>query len=360
MTLGSETYSRADTTTIDDVLKSDIFDNVSATSVTVNDKTSEDSISNSSEKLSNSSDDNQHNIEVFPKVASQMDNDDSSKQLLSEESPDDVVDDQPVTTDLTLTKTVELTEFEPDPEPPLLPEPELEIAKPKSEQKTLNVNMPETIEPIEMENPIEEQNDLKEISQNNFESTMDDISDAELESLEQELEDLVASTEEPAEKREVFVITLEESIRNPLPEPDEESTAVIERIEEPANPVKPFEKTAEVNVGEILEDTSGIQEVAATSVLVNQSEQNESSVSEGQEAVEPSNLEQPVTPIDPDPVVSTSSTDESTSIQNLPSQSNEDFSLNEQSNSTGSLTSAPDLGRVPPYWYVRKTFDERL
>jgi MAD (mothers against decapentaplegic) interacting protein len=51
---------------------------------------------------------------------------------------------------------------------------------------------------------------------------------------------------------------------------------------------------------------------------------------------------------DIDPVLSTS-TDESTSIQNLPSQSNEDFSNNE-SNSTASLTSAPELGKVQPYW----------
>lgn len=351
VTLDSETGevddSRGDTTTIDEVTRSEIYDNgvtqtISATSLSVNDKSPDSTIvssSDSSERPSNSSDEresNQRNNEF--QAMSHADNDDSSKQLLlSEESsnqPDDNADDQPVTTDLTLTKTVELTEYDPDPEP------EPKAAQPESEQRTFNVILQEVVEPIEIEmvKQVEEQNDFKEISHNNFESTMDDISDAELESLEQELEDLVKTSSD---------VVLEESVKEL--EVDEEATAVIETIHEPEvlESVEPTAATAEIETNKLPEDASDIPEASAISE--NNSEQQELSVSEAQEAVEPSNLEQTVTPTDPDPVVSTSSTDESTSIQNLPSQSNEDFSINE-SNSTGSLTSAPDLGRVPPYW----------
>ena len=355
--------SIADTTTVDEVIRSEVFDNgvtqtISVTSLSANDKTP-DSITSSidsSERSSNSSDERdnqQHNHEVLSQVTSQIDNDDSSKQfLISEESsiqPDDKeqqdnIDDQPVTTDLTLTKTVELTENDQEP----VPEPE--AMQPESEQKTFNANIPEIVQPVEIEmvKQVEEPNDVKEMSHNNFESTMDDISDAELESLEQELEDLVAVAEFNVEKAsdDVAVKALEESIKEP--EVDEE-TAVIETTNEPETsaPAEKSETTAEVVTNELPDDLSEIQEISVISE--NDSEHRESSVSEAQEAVEPSNIEQPITPTDPDPVVSTSSTDESTSIQNLPSQSNEDFSINE-SNSTGSLTSAPDLGRVPPYW----------
>lgn len=347
------------------MIRSDIFENgvsqtISATSLSLcNDETPDSVLSSSdtSERSSNSSDecDNQHNNEVSSQVASHLDNDDSSKQLLiSEDSsnqPDDNVDDQPVTTDLTLTKTVELTEF--DPEPELEPK----ISQLESEQKTFN-DLPKLVQPFEMEivKQIDEPKNLKEISHNNFESTMDDISDNELESLEQELDDLVALTELNVEKSnsDVAVKALEDSLKDSLKEPqvDDEATAVIETTNEPENhvPVEPVEIAIELPTNDIPESPSEIQEISAVSVN-DESEQRESSASEAQEAIEPSNLEQLVTPTDPDPdpVVSTSSTDESTSIQNLPSQSNEDFSINE-SNSTGSLTSAPDLGRVPPYW----------
>lgn len=357
--------SRTDTT-IDEVIRSEIFDNgftqtFSATDFTTTDKSQDSIISSSdssdSRELANSSDEadqDQFHNGIPSQVLSHPENDDSSKLLISDESsnqPDDNVDDQPVTTDLTLTKTVELTEYEPDPEPEPVPELQPEIAPPESEQKTFNANKFVIPQPIEMEmvRQVEEPNDIKEMSLNNFESTMDDISDAELESLEQELEDLVAIVEQSVDKStsEIVVKTLEESL-NKTPEAKDEEAAVKKTIEpEMTATAEPIKFADEADADDPIEDPSTIQEASAISE--NDNEQRESSVSEAQEAIEPSNFEQPVTPTDPDAALSASSTDESTSIQNLPSQSNEDFSINE-SNSTGSLTSAPDLGRVPPYW----------
>lgn len=346
--------SIADTTN-DDVLRSDFFDNgvtqtISGTTFSVDDKSS-DSIatsSNSSDSEDSSStsgerDGARHNHEIPSQAASQLDNDDSSKLLISEESSnqpeDENVDDQPVTTDLTLTKTVELTEYDPEPEPDVAA-----VEEPESEQKTFNIEA-EVMKPMEMKmvRQVEEPNDVKEMSLNNFESTMDDISDAELESLEHELEDLVAIAEQSVEKAncESAVKSLEDSLEKTAQVVEEAPPAVVLVAGE-------MEATREPPAVEPLEDPSEIQEASIVSEV--EGEQRESSVSEAQEAVEPPAAEPTeASSVDPDPALSTSSTDESTSIQNLPSQAIEDFSINE-SNSTGSLTSAPDLGRVPPYW----------
>lgn len=346
--------SIADTTN-DDVLRSDFFDNgvtqtISGTTFSVDDKSS-DSIatsSNSSDSEDSSStsgerDGARHNHEIPSQAASQLDNDDSSKLLISEESSnqpeDENVDDQPVTTDLTLTKTVELTEYDPEPEPDVAA-----VEEPESEQKTFNIEA-EVMKPMEMKmvRQVEELNDVKEMSLNNFESTMDDISDAELESLEHELEDLVAIAEQSVEKAncESAVKSLEDSLEKTAQVVEEAPPAVVLVAGE-------MEATREPPAVEPLEDPSEIQEASIVSEV--EGEQRESSVSEAQEAVEPPAAEPTeASSVDPDPALSTSSTDESTSIQNLPSQAIEDFSINE-SNSTGSLTSAPDLGRVPPYW----------
>lgn len=371
----------------DDQMRSEIFDQgtrtFSATTYSAKFSDSSDS-SSDSDVTSNSSDegqDNQRNSEVLSQVTTTIDHDDSSKRLISDESSTnqqfenfDNADDQPVTNDLTLTKTVELTENEPDPEP------EVEVPKPEPQQENIKVVKLVIPQPIEVETmkPLEEPNEeiLKEMSLNNFESTMDDISDAELESLEQELEDLVASVELNIEKASPTDIVL----KTPTEDSNEIKTEVIEElVTTPCEPerssaieqvvvagtaesvekagqekitakqteveVETGEKTLEIETPAITteqEDLSEIQEISVVSET-----ERESSVSEAQEAFEPS--EQPATTPDADPAISTSSTDESTSIQNLPSQATEDFSINE-SNSTGSLTSAPDLGRVPPYW----------
>lgn len=377
--------SRADETTIEDVIRTDTCDidftqTISAASFTINDQTQDSIISSSdssdSEDLTNSSDDRDKvhlNSEITSQITSHMEHDESSKRLISDESSNQVeenVDDQPVTTDLTLTKTVELTENEPEPEQEEEPEavPVEVDAQPESEQRTLNGGKFEIPQPIEavMVRHVEEANDMKEMSLNNFESTMDDISDAELESLEQELEDLVAIVELSNEKSssETAVKVLEDSIEK-ASEVKEETEAVIKIIEpEQPPPADPKElakeeeetlkelKLKERKLDELPEDPSEIQEVRAVTEEQDVDQRESSAASEAQEAVEPSNIEPSATLTDADaaqPDISTSSTDESTSIQNLPSQSNEDFSINE-SNSTGSLTSAPDLGRVPPYW----------
>lgn len=345
--LRSEEDSRADTTN-DDMIKSEIFDNaitqtVSATTFSVTSSNSSDSDDSSS--TSGEDDDQKHH-----ELPSHLDNDESSKQLISDESSyqpeDEIIDDQPVTQDLTLTKTVELTEYDPDPEPE-----EVKIAEPESEQNNCAVeDKSEVVQPIEMFRQVEEFHDVKEMSLNNFESTMDDISDAELESLEQELEDLVAIAEQSVENitSEIAVESLMDSLEktsdiiSETPQPVAFELPLAEIVDVPE---KQVETPTEPSVIEVIDDPSEIQEACALSEV--EGDQRESSLSEAQEAVEPT--EQSVIPADPDPVLSTSSTDESTSIQNLPSQSNEDFSVNE-SNSTGSLTSAPDLGRVPPYW----------
>lgn len=367
MELGSEDVdtddAEAGTTINDDVMKSELFDNgvtqtFSATSFSVDDKSTDSIVTSSSDSddSSSSDGDNIRHQEIPSQVTSHLDNDDSSRRLISDESsnqPDENVDDLPVTTDLTLTKTVELTENEPDPEP----EVNNDVAEPESEQKTYNAIEPEVPQPIVMElmrHQVDEPNDIKEMSCNNFESTMDDISDAELESLEQELEDLVSTAEksscESAVRALEAIMDRPEEIKDELPVV---ITVAFPEAPPPAEPVvAPPEPVAEpadeAKVEPIIEDLSEIQEISVMSETVD--EQRESSVSEAQEAVEPSIAEQQEPPTaDPDAALSTSSTDESTSIQNLPSQSNEDFSINE-SNSTGSLTSAPDLGRVPPYW----------
>lgn len=373
----------ADETTTD-VIRSEIFDNgatqtISAPSFNVNDKSSDSIVSSSdssdSEDSSNCSEERanmQNHSELPSQLTSHLDNDDSSKQLLiSDESSNqqeaDNADDQPVTTDLTLTKTVELTENDPDPEPEIDVEP---AAEPESEQRTFNVVKFEIPQPIEMVRQIEEPNDIKEMSLNNFESTMDDISDNELESLEQELEDLVALTDQNADKASDSALKALEDSLEKTAEAKEETAAVmktvdpvssaqevvehvIEKLEEKRDKALSEQSTIDqvVPIEQIVitepVDEPSIQEVSIVSDT--DDDQKESSVSEAQEAVEPAKFEDAITPTDPDPALSTSSTDESTSIQNLPSQSNEDFSMNE-SNSTGSLTSAPDLGRVPPYW----------
>lgn len=374
--------SRADETTIEDVIKTDTCDNdftntLSAASFTINDQTPDSIISSSdssdSEDLTNSSDERDRvhlNSEVTSQITSHIEHDESSKRLISEESSNQLeenVDDQPVTTDLTLTKTVELTENEPERESEPNEEPQPEhievVAQPEPEPRAHNAAKFEIPQPIEavMVRNIEEVNDIKEMSLNNFESTMDDISDAELESLEQELEDLVAIAELVVEKSnscETAVKALEDSIEK-ASEVQEEAAAMIKTVElEHSTPAELKEIVVEevkelpkeLQLKELPEDPSEIQEVSAVTEERDVDQRESSAASEAQEAVEPLITAEPSTTIaDPDAAISTSSTDESTSIQNLPSQSNEDFSINE-SNSTGSLTSAPDLGRVPPYW----------
>jgi MAD, mothers against decapentaplegic interacting protein len=335
------------------VIRSEIFENgvtqtISAASFSVDDKSSDSLVTSSNSSDSDrdsSSDDIRQNLEIPSTVTtSHLENDDSSKRLLiSDESslaPEEQ-DDQPVTTDLTLTKTVELTENDPDPEPEVSEV--VEEPPPPAVQRTFDVKKFEIPHPIEMmmERPVEE---IKEMSLNNFESTMDDISDNELESLEQELEDLVAIAElSVGVSTEAAVKTLEDSIEKVEEVKEVETpTAVIDVVAE-------LEKPVEVEVAALELPTANenqIEEASAVSEI--EVEQKESSVSEAHEAIEPTAEQAIVTPTDHDAVLS-SSTDESTSIQNLPSQSNEDFSINE-SNSTGSLTTQPDLGRVPPYW----------
>lgn len=365
-----EAASIADTTYDDDVIRSEIYENGftqtnSATSFAAANDKSSDSIDSSTDSSQTQDSSNTADVGGFMRhkddVTSNLEHDDSSKLLISDESTNQIeadVDDQPVTTDLTLTKTVELTENEPDPEP------ELEVhvveLEPESEQQTFNVNKLQIPQPMEMMKYLEEPNDIKEISLNNFESTMDDISDAELESLEQELEDLVAVADQSIDKTSTDIVAkvIEEfaekanerpKVEETVTEAEEESpmeeksvkpehSAPVEKVMQAPEPPPPVEE---------LEDPSEIQEISAVSE--NENDQRESSASEAHEAVEPTGAIQEPVLADPDFALSTSSTDESTSIQNLPSQSNEDYSINE-SNSTGSLTSAPDLGRVPPYW----------
>lgn len=265
--------------------------------------------------------------------------DNSSKLLIN--SDESNLNEEEVTTDLTLTKTVEPTEYDPEsnqPNEPLENKADEEVI----EKQVVIEEKPD--DPIKVVHEIlEEKFDIKEIS-HNFESTMDDISDAELESLEQELDDLIAAAAEAvnSEEEEIVVKSVEESIEKTVGDVVEEiqSEKIVEEVSE-----APLELP--IVAEEIITDEQ-------PSVIEN--EQAES-ISEAIEAEEPQqstiidNIEEPIAQIDPDAeaALSTSSTDESASIQNLPSQSNDDFSINE-SVSTGSLTSQPLLGHVPPHW----------
>lgn len=302
--------------------------------------------------------------------------DDSSKRLInSDESNQNDEEDMNVTTDLTLTKTVEPTEYDPDPEPN---EPQMEEQNNDVIEEDKPEDLPKAV--------IEEKFDIKEIS-HNFESTMDDISDAELESLEQELDDLISAAANAvnSDEDEVAVKSLEESVektvgeslKDKIAEEVPKSTEVCENVEEisketAANQEVNFEKESEEiskeNESEskieeipkeLLEISNKIQEFSDIPQEIHQDisidEQpsvieNEipESISEALEAEEPQQNPSNVD-ADAEAALSTSSTDESASIQNLPSQSNDDYSINE-SVSTGSLTSQPLLGHVPPHW----------
>lgn len=336
---------------------------ITLTSLSIDDKTST-TLASSDSSVSTSSSDSEG--EEFIPAEITANQDESMNPLISEESinqsepvveeQEDIVDDQPVTTDLTLTKTVELTENEPDIE-------EKVIEEEKSEQKTFNNQEVVENRPIEIVKPmmmIEEPREI-EVSQYNFESTMDDISDAELESLEQELEEIVAAeqnfTNENAVKELEKIV--EENSKNEESKDEvkveEQKNEVIEEtkneeekaVEEISNPKLNDEKETEevIEKMEITESEKSVEPINIAQVDEEEKDDppsvQEESVSEAQEAIEP--------PTDAAIDPASSSTDESASIRNIPSQSNEDFSMNE-SNSTGSLTSAPDLGRVPPYW----------
>ncbi|KAG5671509.1 hypothetical protein PVAND_001703 [Polypedilum vanderplanki] len=335
-------------------------------SVEINSSSTDTTASSSSSSSSNSETGN---------IYERNNTDDSSKRLISEESSNQndvreisvkedneiLDDDQPITTDLTLTKTVQLTEF--DQEPVI----EFNDDEPN---KTVEIENNNVQEPVVQEKMIEEPIDnIREMS-HNYESTMDDISDAELESLEQELDDLVAAAaaEEANLDRiieENEIKDIEESIEKTVETDDkkdekenteeaiveqpndskvgtEESVVTVEEKEIDISKKENEPKEESAKVSEIVE----VIEPEVTSVIENDQPE---SVSEAQEAIEPPSSPQIVPPSSPDPALSTSSTDESASIQNLPSQSNEDFSVNE-SNSTGSLTSEPKHGSVPPYW----------
>ncbi|CAG9807295.1 unnamed protein product [Chironomus riparius] len=309
------------------------------TSSSATDTTSSSSI-NSNEIQSE--DDEIRKSDQIPLNVSQFDIDESSKRLISEEGEPD----QPVTSDLTLTKTVDLTEYDPEPE-------ELEIDKPEEVKNIIDNEVNIVHEPVVQEKVVEEPIDIKEMS-HNFESTMDDISDAELESLEQELDDLLAASliDGSLEKiqEEEVVVKLAETVEKTLEIVEKNSPEITEEVDKPTEIIEIQEEIKEVEIeaietdegaksSEVIEPTSDPQETIKT-------EHQDSEISEAQEAVEPIPKEESN---EVDPVLSTSSTDESASIQCLPSQSNEDFSINE-SNSTGSLTSQPDLGKVPPYW----------
>lgn len=328
-----------------------VDDKITATSsITITSSTPTDS----SDSDINSDEDEIRKSDQIPLHVSQPDTDDSlSKRLISEESSNhrhvQEEEEQPVTTDLTLTKTVEPTEYDPDPEPEAIPRPSEVIGDVKLQQEVDEKN----VEPVERERIVEEAIDIKEMS-HNFESTMDDISDAELESLEQELDDLIASAaaegtlEKIASSDTTSVSKIEESIEKTL-EIEEKIIDVNEPSQQPSEDMQEeeTEKVDKLEMNSEQEVSAKIEELDETK----QDDQQESEVSEAQEATEPEPNFQPAASeiADNDPVLSTSSTDESASIQNLPSQSNEDFSVNE-SNSTGSLTSQPDLGKVPPYW----------
>lgn len=319
----------------------------------------------------NSEDDEIRKSDQIPLNVSHLDNDDSSKRLISEESSnlneceneqnvnDEEELEQPVTTDLTLTKTVEPTEYDPEPIELQVDKPEEVKEIPKEVEN--KIQMPVLQEKVIVEEPI----DIKEMS-HNFESTMDDISDAELESLEQELDDLVSaamadgSLEKLSNENECqnnIVLKQQESIEKTLEIDDkkaeksvvtEEKIVQNEKMIESENVLEKDETKFAENTIKIEESAKAIDkmEEAKDEKLEQQEEQPETEISEAHELIEPVGLKEEIS--DPDPALSTSSTDESTSIQNLPSQSNED-SINE-SNSTGSLTSQPDLGKVPPYW----------
>lgn len=341
---------------------------ITLTTLSIDDKTTTTLASSDSSSSSSSDSEGE---ELIPAEITEN-QDESMIPLISEESinqceqdvdeQEELVDDLPVTTDLTLTKTVELTENEPDVDEVVQKVVE-KLEEDQSEQKTFNIQQEmEENRPIEIVKPImmmEEPREI-EVSQYNFESTMDDISDAELESLEQELEEIVAAAEQNFSNenslKELEKI-VEENAKN-----EEVKEDIQEKIESEAEKEKLAEETPKVDeteqVIEKMETTESekTQELTATQneEVVEKVENElkteevkedddppsiqESTISEAHEAVEPMT----------DPALS-SSTDESASIRNIPSQSNEDFSMNE-SNSTGSLTSAPDLGRVPPYW----------
>ncbi|XP_070502635.1 zinc finger FYVE domain-containing protein 9 isoform X2 [Chironomus tepperi] len=336
------------------------------TSSSATDTTSSSSNSNDIQ----SEDDEIRKSDQIPLNVSQFDTDDSSKRLISEESSnrhecefdndDEDGPDQPVTSDLTLTKTVEPTEYDPEPEELELDKPELEVKEIKENEEVNVVH-----EPVVQEKIVEEPIDIKEMS-HNFESTMDDISDAELESLEQELDDLLAASliDGSLEKiqEEEVVVKLAESVEKTLEIQEKKSPDVVEEVdnkqaEKPTEIIEVQEdsKEVEIETKENIKETDDGAKVIETDEIIQPTndpqepieiEHQDSEISEAQEAVEKAPK---VEIVDPDPVLSTSSTDESASIQCLPSQSNEDFSVNE-SNSTGSLTSQPDLGKVPPYW----------
>lgn len=341
-------------------------------SVEIGNSSSTDTSASSS---SSSETGNNYELKNHVQTLSHFDTDDSSKRLISEESSNQndiqersvkeeegqeeiLDDDQPLTTDLTLTKTVQLTEF--DQEPVM----EFQNDEPN---KTVEIENNIVHEPVVQEEKLVEEpiDNIREIS-HNFESTMDDISDAELESLEQELDDLVAATaaEDGLERitEESAIKSLEESIEKTVENDDKKndekdiieqpnvSDSKIATTEESAVTVEEKEIDASKKENEPKEESAKasenveVVEPEMSSVIENDQQE---SVSEAQEAIEPSSPQ--IVPPSPDPALSTSSTDESASIQNLPSQSNEDFSVNE-SNSTGSLTSEPKHGSVPPYW----------
>lgn len=351
----------------DKITATSSFTITSSSTATDTSSGSSSSNTNSNSNEIHSDDDEIRKSDQIPLNVSQFDNtDDSSKRLISEESSNrheceldnennEDEADQPVTTDLTLTKTVEPTEYDPDPE-------ELVIDKPVEVKEVVENDANIVHEPVVQEKVIQEQIDIKEMS-HNFESTMDDISDAELESLEQELDDLLAASllDGSLEKiqEEEVVTKLAESVEKTLEIEEKKSPELIEEVDKKQVEVPTETAIIQEEIKELeIETKENIKETddGAKSNEINEIIQNDpqdtiecqdSEISEAQEAIEPVAPKEEVT--DPDPVLSTSSTDESASIQCLPSQSNEDFSVNE-SNSTGSLTSQPDLGKVPPYW----------
>lgn len=339
-----------------------------ARSELIEDDTIESNSSSTPDSTSSSSSSSSGNdYELNKKQNNNSDN--SSKRLISEESSNQIdieklreekeaeeeeEDDQPVTTDLTLTKTVQLTEYDQEPEIDEAHEKTAtEINEDEDDKVQCKVHEPVAREEKVMMMMLEEPIDIKEMS-HNYESTMDDISDAELESLEQELDDLVAASAGSLEK------ISEENAFKSLEEESNEKTVEIEEKKIPEDVVEetqqqPSESETKIKIEESKESEESAKVIEENAEQVIEHEVSSSviendlpeSISEAQEAVEPPSSPQVVPP---SPVLSnTSSTDESASIQNLPSASNEDFSVNE-SNSTGSLTSEPKHGSVPPYW----------
>lgn len=361
---------------------------ITLTSLSIDDKiTTTLASSDSSDTSSSSSSDSEGEEFIPPESSTANLHDDSTKPLISEESINqqidlpkesiEIVDDQPVTADLTLTKTVELTENEPDPED----DPVAVNVAEQNEQKTVQVEEKQepkqfeiaAVKPIVM--MVEEPREI-EISQYNFESTMDDISDAELESLEQELEELVAAAEHNAtsepKKSEIVSDVKEDEVKEEPVKVATVEAAEAEIGEKEMKPVEVIVETAKNEVEIVEEKTAAAVEVTpivetenfvekmettesekSVEVPAETEEKHEEVVEETTEAIDdPPSVQESVSEaheaIEP-PTEGLSSSDDSASIRNIPSQSHDEYSINE-SNSTGSLTSAPDLGRVPPYW----------